>query len=164
LARFLHFEQRGDRMKVAIPIWEDRVSSVLDFSQRLVVVELKNGGEMSRAQIAVSEQNAFARLAKLRELGVDVLICGAVSQPLASASAAQGIQLLPYVTGRVDDVLKAYQAGQLGLPQFRLPGWWPGARRGFGRRCCQHRGPRGTPHRARGWMVDRSSTGDANSV
>jgi len=126
--------RRGDHMKVAIPVWEDRVSSVLDFSQQLVVVELNDGSETGRVRIAVSEQNAFARLAQLQELGVDVLICGAVSQPLASASAAHGIQLLPYVTGRVDDVLKAYQAGQLDLPQFRLPGWWPDARRGFGRR------------------------------
>lgn len=135
-------------MKVAIPFWEDRVSSVLDFSQQLFVVELKDGNETGRVRIAVSEQNAFARLAQLQELGVVVLICGAVSQLLASASAAHGIQLLPYVTGRVDDVLKAYQAGQLDLPQFRLPGWWPGARSGFGRRCRQHRGRRGTPNRA----------------
>ena len=103
-------------MKVAIAVWENRVSSVLDFSQRLVVVELKSGGETSRAEIALSERNAFAKLVKLRELGIDVLICGAVSRPLASASAACGIRLLPYVTGRVDDVLNAYQAGQLDLP------------------------------------------------
>lgn len=137
-------------MKLAIPVWEDRVSSVLDFSQRLVVVELKDGGETGRALVVVSEPNAFARLAKLRQLGVDVLICGAVSQPLASASAAYGIQLLPYVTGRVDDVLQAYQSGQLGLPQFRLPGWWPGARRGFSRRCRRRRGRHGAPNRPTG--------------
>ena len=142
-------------MKVAIPVWEDRVSSVLDFSQRLVVVELKSGGETSRAEIALSERNAFAKLVKLRELGIDVLICGAVSRPLASASAACGIRLLPYVTGRVDDVLNAYQAGQLDLPQFMLPGWWPGARKGFRRWCRQHHGRRGAGRQARGFDTDR---------
>jgi predicted Fe-Mo cluster-binding NifX family protein len=142
-------------MKVAIAVWEDFVSSVLDFSQRLIVVELKDGDEVSRAQIALSEQNAFAKLARLRELGIDVLICGAVSQPLACASAACGIQLLPYVTGKVDDVLKAYGTGQLGLPQYTLPGWWPGARRGF-RRCCGKRvGRRGTRRPARNFDTNR---------
>jgi len=124
-------------MKVAIAVWEDRVSSVLDFSQQLVVVEFDAGGETSRVQMALPEQNALTRLVRLRELGIDVLICGAVSQPLASAFTTSGVQLLPYVTGGVDDVLRAYQTGELGLPQFRLPGPWPGARRGFGRRCRQ---------------------------
>ena len=151
-------------MKVAIAVWEDRVSSVLDFSQRLVVVELKEGGEASRAQITLSEQNPFVKLAKLRELGIDVLICGAVSQPLASASTACGIQLLPYVTGRVDDVLKAYQAGQLGLPQFMLPGWWPGARRDFRCRCRRRDGRRGAGRQARGLDTNRRSTADGDGV
>jgi predicted Fe-Mo cluster-binding NifX family protein len=133
-------------MKVAIAVWEDCVSSVLDFAQRLVVAELRDDVETSRTEIALPERNAFAKLARLRDLGIDVLICGAVSQPLASASTACGIQLLPYVTGKVDDVLKAYQAEQLDLPQYRLPGWWPGAHRGFRHRCCKH-GQRGTRRR-----------------
>ncbi len=151
-------------MKVAIPVWEDRVSSVLDFSQRLVVVELNDAGEVGRVQIALSDQSPFVRLGKLRELGINVLICGAVSQPLASASTAQGIQLLPYVTGRVDDVLKAYQAGRLDLPEFRLPGWWPGARRDFRRRGCRCRGRRGANRQADGLDPNRRSAVDRNEV
>jgi len=151
-------------MKVAIAVWEDRVSSVLDFSQQLVVVELKDGGETSRAQVALAERNAFAKLNRLRELGIDVLICGAVSQPLACASVACGIRLLPYVTGRVDDVLKAYQAGQLGLPQFVLPGWWPGARSGFGRRCRRRSERHGTRRQTKGLGKNRHSTADGDGV
>jgi len=151
-------------MKVAIPVWQDRVSSVLDFSQRLVVVELKDGGETSRVEIALSERNVFAKLAKLQELGIDVLICGAVSQLLASAFMACGIQLLPYVTGRVDDVLTAYQAGQLGLPQFMLPGWWPGARRGFRHRCRRRDRPCGTGRQARGLNERRRDAADGDGV
>jgi predicted Fe-Mo cluster-binding NifX family protein len=135
-------------MKVAIAVWQDCVSSVLDFSQRLVVVELQDGRETGRTEVDLGEHSALAKLAKLRDLGIDVLICGAVSQPLAAAALACGIQLLPYVTGGVDDVLRAYGAGQLSRPQFALPGWWPGARRGFRCRGCRHDGRRGTRRRA----------------
>jgi predicted Fe-Mo cluster-binding NifX family protein len=131
-------------MKVAIAVWEDCVSSVLDFAQRVVVADLKEGTETGRTELALAERNPFLKPARLRELGVDVLICGAVSQPLACAFTACGIPLVPYVTGKVDDVLKAYQAGQLGMPQYRLPGRWPGARRGLGHRCRKHGGRRGT--------------------
>jgi predicted Fe-Mo cluster-binding NifX family protein len=151
-------------MKVAIAVWEDRVSSVLDFSQQLVVVELKGDVETSRVQVILSEQNVLARLARLRELGIDVLICGAVSQPLASASMASGIQLLAYVTGRADDVLKAYQTGELSLPRFTLPGWWPGARRGFGRRCRQRCRRRSVPQQARDLDTNRRGPVDGNEV
>jgi predicted Fe-Mo cluster-binding NifX family protein len=122
-------------MKVAIAVWQDRVSSVLDFSQQLFIVELKDGDETSRVQIALPEQTALGRLVRMRELGIDVLICGAVSQPLASAITAAGVRLLPYVTGAMDDVLKAYQAGQLDRPQFELPGRWSGGCPGLG---CRH--------------------------
>jgi len=149
-------------MKVAITVWEDCVSSVLDFSQRLFVVELNDRGETGPVQIALLEQGALARLAQMRELGIDVLICGAVSQPLAAAFTSSGIRLLPYVTGKVDDVLKAYQTGQLDLPQFRLPGWWPGARRGFGRRGCRCRGRRGAGRQPRSLKAPRHSTADGD--
>jgi predicted Fe-Mo cluster-binding NifX family protein len=129
-------------MKVAIPAWEDRVSSVLDFSQRVVVVELHDGGEISRTEVALSEPNALAKLARLRTLGVDVVICGAISRPIASAAEGCGIQLLPYVTGGVDEVLDAFRSGQLARPQFALPGWWPGARRGLRGRCGRRGGRR----------------------
>jgi predicted Fe-Mo cluster-binding NifX family protein len=151
-------------MKVAIAVWEDRVSSVLDFSQRLVVMELERGRETGRTEIDLAERSAFAKLARLRDLGINVLICGAVSQPLASASLACGIQLLPYVTGRVDDVLKAYRAGQLSQPQFVLPGWWPGARRGFRRGCCRHDGRRGARRRAGNLDMRRRGTTDGDAV
>jgi predicted Fe-Mo cluster-binding NifX family protein len=153
-------------MKVAIAVWEDWVSSVLDFAQRLVVADLTDGTEMGRTEIGLPERYPSTKLGKLRELGIDVLICGAVSQSLACAFTACGIQLLPYVTGRVDDVLKAYQAGHLGLPQYRLPGRWPGhagasapdAQRRCRHRCRQHDGRRGTRRRPSDFDPDGNAT------
>ena len=109
-------------MKVAISAWEDRVSSVFEFSQRVVIVELHGTGEISRTDVVLSELNGLARLAGLRVPGVDVVICGAISRPIAPAAEACGIQLLPYVMGRVDEVLDAFQAGQLARNRSRVNG------------------------------------------
>ena len=43
-------------MKVAIAVWEDCVSSVLDFAQRVVVADLKEGTETGRTELALAEQ------------------------------------------------------------------------------------------------------------
>ncbi len=121
-------------MKIAVPVWQNNVSSVLDFANKLLLVELENGVEMGRNETVLTEQSGPERAAKLRQLGVDVLICGAVSRPLAYMLSGSGIKVLPFVTGSTEQILNAYKTGNLSLPQYALPGCWNGARRGFGRR------------------------------
>jgi len=132
-------------MKIAIPVWNSFVSSVFDFAHRLLLVDIENGKEISRSEVSLQAESLPERAGRLRDLGVNVLVCGAISQALANMVTASGIQVLPYVTGRFDDVLQAYFTGQLVHPQFTMPGYWPGARRGFGgwRRGCRWRGGRG---------------------
>ena len=120
-------------MKIAIPVWDDYVSSAFDFAHRLLLVDIENGSEISRSEVSLKVESLPGRAAKLKRLGVGVLVCGAVSRALANMVTESGIQVLPYVTGRVDDVLQAYLTGQLVQPQFTMPGYWPGARKGFGR-------------------------------
>jgi len=130
-------------MKIAIPIWNDYVSSVFDFAHKLLLIDTENGCETSRTEISIDIKRPPDRVVKLQQLGVDMLVCGAISKSLANMVGASGIQVLPYVTGKVDDVLQAYFAGQLGQPRFMMPGHWPGARKGFGRgrrRCRLQRG------------------------
>ena len=132
-------------MKIAVPIYNDSVSNVFDFAHRLLLVKIENGKEANRSEVALESQLLPQRASQLRSLGVDVLVCGAISRVLANMVTASGIQLLPYVTGRIDNVLQAYLTGQLVQPQFTMLGCWPGARKGFGRRRrgCQWRGGRG---------------------
>jgi predicted Fe-Mo cluster-binding NifX family protein len=126
-------------MKIAIPIYGDNVSNVFDFAHQLLLVDIENGKEANRSEVALESQSLPQRAGQLKNLGASVLVCGAISQALANMVTASGIQVLPYVTGSVDDVLQAYLNGQLVQPQFSMPGCWPGARRGFGRGGRGHR-------------------------
>lgn len=121
-------------MKIAIPIWNDCVSSAFDFAHRLLLIDIQNGSETKRSEISLSQEPIPQRATRLKTLGVDVLICGAISRSLASLVAASGIEVLPYVLGPVDEILKAYLIGQLGQSKFAMPCSWPGAREGFRRR------------------------------
>ena len=132
-------------MKIAVPIYNDSVSNVFDFAHRLLLVEIRNGKETTRSEVALESQLLPQRVGQLKNLEVDVLVCGAISRVLANMVTTSGIQVLPYVTGSIDDVLKAYLADQLVKPEFAMPGCWPGARKGFGRRGrgCRWQGGRG---------------------
>jgi predicted Fe-Mo cluster-binding NifX family protein len=130
-------------MKVAIPVWNNCVSSAFDFANRLLLVDIDNGSENKRTEIALSTESIPQKANELKNLGVDVLICGAISRALASQVISSGIELLPYVLGPVDEILQAYLTDQLGQPRFAMPCSWPGARRAFRRRRRCQRGKRG---------------------
>lgn len=121
-------------MKVALPVWQGQVSSVFDFAHKLLVIGLENGEEKDRREIVLVEQSGPERAALLKQLGVDVLICGAISRPLAEMINGSGIQVLPFVKGSTEQIMNAYKTGRLSQPQYALPDFWPGARRGFRRR------------------------------
>jgi predicted Fe-Mo cluster-binding NifX family protein len=121
-------------MKLAIPIWQGRVSSVFDFACKAVVVEWDGPAELDRREVALSGQGP-TRIVTLRQLGVDTLICGAISRPLASWASVCGIRLFPYVTGVVNEVIEAFENGQLGSERFVLPGCWEGAKMQYRHRC-----------------------------
>ena len=129
-------------MKVALPVWQGHVSSVFDFAHKLLVIELDNEGEKGRQEIVLVEQSDPERVTTLKQLGIGVLICGAISRPLAELINASGIQVLPFVTGSTEHIVNAYKTGQLSQPQYTLLGFWPGARRSFHRHRCRKGGRR----------------------
>ncbi|HYG36068.1 MAG TPA: NifB/NifX family molybdenum-iron cluster-binding protein, partial [Clostridia bacterium] len=76
----------------------------------------------------------------LNELGVNVLICGGISQELQATLERRGIQVLPQICGEVEAVIAAYRADGLKSPEFLLPdcygAWWAAADR---KPRCKHR-------------------------
>ena len=112
-------------MKIAIPEYKGRISPVFDTCQRLRIYQ------MDRARLAVpsgiddwSYLPIEMRTNRLGQLGVDVLLCGGVSDWLARQIQAQGIRLVPWLVGDVDDILRAFIDGGLPDRRFAMPGSW----------------------------------------
>jgi predicted Fe-Mo cluster-binding NifX family protein len=127
-------------MKIAIPIWNGRVSPVFDTASRLVVVEITEESEVSRFETDISEYFLPSKSMRLTGLGIDILICGAISRPLASMITTTGIKLIPWISGQVEEVVQAFLNNTLFDPRFIMPGcagpWGkgPGGRHGQGGR------------------------------
>ena len=125
-------------MKVAIPVWGNSVSTVFDFANRLMVIDVEAGQIKEQSEIKLIENTIIDKVAKLRELGVQVLLCGAISRPLENMVWASGVSVVPFLRGTVDEVVKAYFSGRLLDARFLLPGYRPG--RGMRRRGGLRRG------------------------
>ena len=109
-------------MKVAVPEWEGRISPVFDVAARLFVATVEQGEVQGGASFSLGGEGVYARVRQLSELGVDVLICGAISRPLETALVNAGICVLPQTCGLVHEVLDAYAVGRLSSGAFLMPG------------------------------------------
>ena len=109
-------------MRIAIPTWDGRISPVFDVARRLLLVDVDGNAEVGRSEVELEEMRMVARTARLTSLGVQVLVCGAISMPFEAMLTSAGVRVLPQVCGSVDDVLRAYLAGQLAGDAFLMPG------------------------------------------
>jgi predicted Fe-Mo cluster-binding NifX family protein len=70
----------------------------------------------------------------LAAAGTDLLLCGGVSDPCRSLFLQTGINVIPWIRGSNDEVLRALAAGRLAAMAM------PGCR---GRCCCRRQDGRG---------------------
>ena len=110
-------------MKIAIPVWENKVSPVLDTASRLLVVESEGRGVISRFELYLDERDLSKRGLRIQGLGLDTLICGAVTRHFSDMLTSYGIHIVSGISGQPDEVLGAWFNGKLGEGKFLMPGW-----------------------------------------
>jgi predicted Fe-Mo cluster-binding NifX family protein len=109
-------------MKVAITCWQGRVSPVLDVASKALLVTLEGDREAMRQEVSIEGTSALHRARHMLRLGVNTVICGAVSRPLELALGSVGLEMIANVCGQVDEVLKAYIAERLDDETYLMPG------------------------------------------
>jgi predicted Fe-Mo cluster-binding NifX family protein len=109
-------------MKVAMTVWEGRISPVFDTAQSAMIVDVENGVTQNQHNEALLDNSPSQKVAKLRELGIEALVCGAISKPFADLVSFSGIRLIPFVSGNVDEVLRALASENFQAPVFSMPG------------------------------------------
>jgi predicted Fe-Mo cluster-binding NifX family protein len=119
---------------VAFPIWQNRISPLLDAATRLLVVTLRRGAEVRRREILLGPLAPEALARSVAELRVDVLLCAALSESLLRELSKSGVRVQAHLCGEVEAVLRAFCAHRLGREEFRMPGCWS---REMHQTCCR---------------------------
>jgi len=115
--------REDNEMKIALAVWQERISPVFDVSRSLLLVQLsQNDKEERREMISLDAAAPAQRVVRLTALEIETLICGAVSVPLAEMILASGIRLIPFVAGESREVLAAFLHGKLPSPTYTQPG------------------------------------------
>ena len=121
-------------MKTALSIYNGRLAPVFDVSRHLLLLEWQEGRVVSRTEIR-AEEPALPMLAELKRMGIDQLICGAISGPMQHAALAMGLEVIGFLTGDLEQVIEALIHGRLQQIDLSMPGCRGMGGGGMGRRC-----------------------------
>jgi predicted Fe-Mo cluster-binding NifX family protein len=109
-------------MRIAIPLWQGRVSPVFDEASKILLVDVCEKQEQHRQEEFLTARNPFERAQMLPRLGVDLLICGMISQTQQTALASAGVRIIPHVCGSMEEVIAAFLDGRLENGALLMPG------------------------------------------
>ena len=121
-------------MKIAIPIDGYYIAPTFDFACQLLIVSYKNGTIVDKHRADIAERLPPLRAAKLKELNINTLLCGAISNPLAAMVWHQGINIISGLSGNVEAVLKESLSGGNLMSRYTLPGFTSKVWKGYCRR------------------------------
>lgn len=117
-------------MLLAIPEHQGRLAPVFDCCTKIVVIEHTPDGDQVLTEEDWSHMDRGARAARLRELNIDTLICGGISGWMEEQVRYLDINVRPWLSGDVEQILRAMREGALSDPCYAMPG---------SRRCCRRR-------------------------
>jgi len=128
-----------DRVKVAIPMFNSRVSPSFDFASNVLVATVENGKILDKEKYSLINLNPIRRSALLKDQGVNVLICGGVSNFTGRLLMSNGIEVIPMVSGEAEEVLNHFVKGNLDvkiapITPAKETGRYRGGRGGYRRR------------------------------
>jgi predicted Fe-Mo cluster-binding NifX family protein len=118
-------------MKIAFAAWNGRIAPLFDVTRRLHLVDTEGRRVVRESEESLEDEVPAGRAARLAALGVDTLVCGAISRPQEGLIQAYGIAVFPFVTGDLPAVVDAWRAGRLGSEVFAMPGCGGGRGRRF---------------------------------
>ena len=109
-------------MRAAFSVWNDRIAPVFDVARHLWIVKTESGVIAQQCKEAFPDAPSVGKAIRLVELGVNDLVCGAISRSLQDILSAYGLRIFPFVAGNLQEVVHAWLNGTLERPVFAMPG------------------------------------------
>lgn len=98
-------------MRIALTVWKERISPLFEGARMLLVADIASGTVIARRYLPLRPEAIHCRAVRLAELGIDTLVCGAITRAQETLLQAHHIHVLADVTGRAEVALAALLAG-----------------------------------------------------
>jgi predicted Fe-Mo cluster-binding NifX family protein len=122
-------------MRIAIPVFGTRVAPRFDFAPALLQVTVEERSYIYNRITKTIDLTLRDRINLIRNLDVEVLICGGVDQHTDQLLSRMPLQLYTWVTGEIEDAIRQYLSGRLRSRVWLRPARnWKRRRRGGSRK------------------------------
>ncbi len=108
-------------MKIAVSVWDGNVSPVLDTAERFIVFDIEDGNIISRSELPIEDRRLQVKAKKIAD-NARILICGALSNHMASFLSSFGLEVYPWVMGNAEQLVEMFASGNIPGPEFSMPG------------------------------------------
>jgi len=112
-----------DTIRIAIPVFNNRISPVLDACSEICIFDCGQKNKVRRRTIWVDGLSLSERLASLVKLGVNVVICCAISDVLQKMLESKNIRVIAGRVGEIEEIVDAFFCNQLDNKYFLMPGY-----------------------------------------
>ena len=113
-------------IRIAIPIFHNRVSPVLDTCTRLLIIDFEGKDGVERREISFDIYSQSERFEIVKKLDLDAIICCGISEVFDRMLQSAGIRLISGIAGDVEQVVEAFLCNRIDDPCFRMPGYKEG--------------------------------------
>jgi predicted Fe-Mo cluster-binding NifX family protein len=100
-------------VKVAIPRFEEEVAPCFEYSADIAIFTIRGRKVVAQKGFPLQSRDVFDRFRLLRDQQVKTLICGGVQDFFEDLLCANGIHVISWVTGSVDELLDLFIRGRL---------------------------------------------------
>ena len=109
-------------MRIALPVWEDSVSTVFDSAKTFAIVETEQEEALRRKEESFDGEDILLKIRKLTDEHIELVICGALSREFSELLLMHGIEKIEGIHGKIEDVIDAYLTGSLLSIRFYMAG------------------------------------------
>ena len=123
------YETRGMSMKIAIPVFQTKISPRFDSAQSLLLLRVHDDRIVTREELPMTGWSLSAKRKEMVEQDVDTLICGGIDYESMQYLISGGINVYSWITGEIEDAVtrfieKGLESGIILGARGRRKGQW----------------------------------------
>jgi predicted Fe-Mo cluster-binding NifX family protein len=100
-------------VRVAIPRFGELVAPCLGYSATITIFTIRREKVVTQVDFRLQSRDVLDRVRLLRDQQVKTVICGGVEEHLEDMLQADGVHVISWVSGAVDELLDCYLRGEL---------------------------------------------------
>ncbi len=123
------YETRGMSMKIAIPVFQTKISPRFDSAQSVLLLRVQDDKIVTREELPMTGWSLSAKRKEMFEQDVDTLICGGIDYESMQYLVSGGINVYSWITGEIEDAVtrfieKGLESGIILGARGRRKGQW----------------------------------------